>query len=219
MTTPDRDDPDEIRRDIERTQAALSRDVDVLTEKVSPGRIVERRVGRVRTTLGRWKDNVMGSAPTPHGHHSAAQRATDAVSSARDGVGGAVSDAADAVQGAPAAARQQARGNPLAAGVIAFGVGWLVSSLIPATRREREVAEQARERATELGRPLAEKAGEVAGEVRDNLAGPARQAAESVQATAADAGRTVADEGRAAARRVQHQTRESAGAVRQSGSE
>ena len=41
-------DPDQIRRDIDRTQAHLSSDVDALTEKVTPSRIVERRVGRPR---------------------------------------------------------------------------------------------------------------------------------------------------------------------------
>ena len=35
---------------------------------------------------------------------------------------------------APTAVKQKAQGNPLAAGVIAFGIGMLVSSLIPSTR-------------------------------------------------------------------------------------
>ena len=42
------DDPDQIRREIERTQAHLSSDVDALTEKVTPSRIVARRVDRAR---------------------------------------------------------------------------------------------------------------------------------------------------------------------------
>ena len=54
------DDPDQIRRDIERTQAHLSSDVDALTEKVTPSRIVERRVGRARAAAGRLRDRVMG---------------------------------------------------------------------------------------------------------------------------------------------------------------
>ena len=60
------DDPDQIRRDIERTQAHLSTDVDALTEKVTPSRIVERRVGRARAAAGRLRERVMGSDdPTP----------------------------------------------------------------------------------------------------------------------------------------------------------
>ena len=46
MTTSS--DPEQIRREIERTQAALSQDVDALTDKVTPGKIVERRVDRAR---------------------------------------------------------------------------------------------------------------------------------------------------------------------------
>ena len=37
-------DPDEIRSNFEQTQHNLSADVDALTEKVSPPRIMERRV-------------------------------------------------------------------------------------------------------------------------------------------------------------------------------
>ena len=37
MTTPS-DDPERIRREIERTQANLGQNVDALTEKVTPAR-------------------------------------------------------------------------------------------------------------------------------------------------------------------------------------
>ena len=61
-TDPQRtSDPDQLRRDIERTQAALSQDVNALGEKVSPGRIVGRRVDRVRGSASRLKDRVMGN--------------------------------------------------------------------------------------------------------------------------------------------------------------
>ena len=41
-------DPEQLRRDIERTQRNLSTDVDLLSEKVTPGRIVQRRMNRAR---------------------------------------------------------------------------------------------------------------------------------------------------------------------------
>ena len=56
-------EPEQIRGEIERTQANLSQDVDALTEKVTPTKIVGRRVDRVRSTVGRWKDTVMGATP------------------------------------------------------------------------------------------------------------------------------------------------------------
>ena len=55
-------DPDQIRSEIDQTQRELSADVDALTEKVSPQRIVERRVRRTRTTT----DEHEGQA---HGQH------------------------------------------------------------------------------------------------------------------------------------------------------
>ncbi len=93
----------------------------------------------------------------------------------------AASSAATAIQDAPQAARRQTQGNPLAAGLIAFGAGWLVSSLLPASRQEQQLAEQARNKASELGQPLAEAAKQAATEVKDNLQEPARQAVDSVQ--------------------------------------
>jgi len=222
------DDPEQIRREIERTQQALSNDVDALAEKVTPGRIVERRVQRARGTAARWKDRVMGSNPMQGGTpmqgaggtardtaHQVSGMVSGTASSAASSVSGAASTVTDAVAEAPQLARQQAQGNPLAAGLIAFGAGWLISSLLPASRREQELADQAKERATELGRPVAEAAKQAATQMQENLAEPAQQAMESVRSTATDAGRTVAEEGRAAAGQVQGQAQESADTVRQ----
>ena len=243
MSIPD--NPDQIRRDIERTQTHLSTDVNALSDKATPGRIVQRRVGRARAAAGRLKDRVMGSDPTPSYYggapggrfgqadssvtdtassaassvadtaSSAASSVSDAASGAASTMSDAASSVATAVQEAPQVARRQAQGNPLAAGLIAFGAGWLVSSLLPASRREQQLAEQARDKATELGQPLAEAAKQAATEVKDNLQEPARQAVESVKSTATEAGQTVAQEGRSAAQDVQATTPDAAGTVRQ----
>jgi hypothetical protein len=241
-------DPEQIRRDIERTQAALSQDVDALAEKVTPGKIVERRVDRARDAATRLKEKVMGS--DPYGRHgsgesvggsvlsaastatdrvsgtasSAASSVQDAASSAASSVQGAASSAAGtvqdaastavgAVQEAPQAIRRQTRGNPLAAGLIAFGAGWLVSSLLPASRREQELADQAKQVAQEKVQPAAQQ---VAAEVKENLREPAQQAVESVKSTAQDAKDTVTDEGRSAAQDVQGRAQDAAGNVRSS---
>ena len=232
MSIPD--NPDHIRGDIDRTQAHLSTDVNALSDKVTPGRIVQRRVGRARAAAGRLKDRVMGSDPTPSYYggapggrfgqadssvtdtaSSAASSVSDAASGAASTMSDAASSVATAVQEAPQVARRQAQGNPLAAGLIAFGAGWLVSSLLPASRREQQLAEQARDKATELGQPLAEVAKQAATEVKNNLQEPARQAVESVKSTATEAGQTVAQEGRSAAQDVQATTPDAAATVRQ----
>ena len=237
MTTAS--DPEQIRQQIDRTQANLSQDVDTLTEKVTPGKIVERRVGRARDTAVRLKDKVMGSNPLHSGGHTgsghyiggggvqaaapqaadrvsgtasaAASSVQDAASTAAGAVQDAASTAAGAVQEAPQAIRRQTRGNPLAAGLIAFGAGWLVSSLLPASRREQELADQAKQVAQEKAAPMAQQ---VAGEVKENLREPAQQAVESVKSTAQNAKDTVAQEGRSAAHDVQGRTQDTAGTVR-----
>jgi len=216
-------DPDEIRREIERTQANLSQGVDALTDKVTPSRIVERRVDRARDTVGRLKDKVMGDNPTNSGQHfgggvqgaasTAADRVSGTASSAASSVQDAASTAAGAVQEAPRAIRRQARGNPLAAGLIAFGAGWLVSSLLPASRREQELGDQAKQVAQEKVQPVVQQ---VASEVGDNLREPAQQAVASVRSTAQDAKDTVAEEGRAATQDVSGRAQDAAGTVRSS---
>jgi hypothetical protein len=246
VTTPS-DDPDRIRREIERTQANLSQNVDALTEKVTPSKIVERRVDRARDAATRLRDKVMGSNPVQASSHAASgvrsaasdaadrvsstasatastvQDATstavgtaqDAASTAAGAVQDAASTAAGAVQEAPQAIRRQTRGNPLAAGLIAFGAGWLVSSLLPATRREQELADQARQQATQVVQEkVAPVAQQVAGEVKENLREPAQQAVESVKATAQDAGQTVVEDGKSAAQDVPGRAQDAAGTVR-----
>ena len=228
-------DPDQIRREIERTQLALSTDVDALTEKVTPSRIAQRRVDRVRGTARGWKDRVMGSEPVSsaavsggygsgpgvsdraqHLAGSASDRISDTAQSAASTVSDTASTVGDAVQQTPQAVVRQTRGNPLAAGLIAFGAGWLVSSLLPASQREQELAEQAKQHASEIGQPLLDAAKDAATEMRDNLQEPAQQAVESVRATATDAGRTVTEEGRSAAQDVQDHAQDAIGTVRQS---
>ena len=207
-------DPEEIRRQIELTQAGLSSDVDALSEKVTPSRIVERRVDRARGAATRLRERVMGSDQVGHTADrvsGARSTASDAASTAAGAVQGAASSAAEAVQETPAAVRRQARGNPLAAGLIAFGAGWLVSSLLPASRKEQELADQAKQVAQEKVQPVAQQ---VASEVGDNLREPAQQAVAAVRSTAQDAGATVTDEGRSAAQDVQGRTQEAADNVR-----
>ena len=182
MTFPT--DPERLRRDIERTQQNLSTDVDRLAEKVTPGRIVHRRVDRARNAVTRMRDRVMGTTPNGDVMSTARDRLGDAASSVADSTSSAASNVAQAVQEAPQAVRRGTEGNPLAAGLIAFGAGWLLSTLAPASRTEQRLTERAKEAAQEYGQPVAEHLGQAATDLRDNLREPAQQAAESVRQTA-----------------------------------
>jgi len=99
----------------------------------------------------------------------------------KDRVMGAASDASDAVADKASSVAGQAgnvnvkgrtQGNPLAAGLIAFGAGLLVSSLIPSSQKEQQAVSDLQAKAA----PLQEKAKEAAQEVAGNLKEPVQEA-------------------------------------------
>jgi len=212
-------DPDQIRREIDQTQRELSADVDALTEKVSPPRIMERRVRRTRVAMTNVRDRIMGS--TSDAYQTAGsttsgtrQAVSDRASTARDTASDVASSAADTVRSAPETVRRRAQGNPLAAGLIAFGAGWLLSSLLPASEPEQQVATQVKDFATEKGRPVARELGQAGQQAAGELRESAQYRAEAVKQTAADAASTVKGETQAAASDVKGQAQASAGRVR-----
>jgi gas vesicle protein len=156
-------DPDEIRSEIDQTQRELSADVNALTEKLSPPRMVERRVRHTRA--------------------------------------------------APDRVRRRTEGNPLAAGVIAFGAGWLLASLIPASEPEQQAASQVKDFAIEQGRPVAQQLGEAGQQAAQQLRESAQERVEYVKDTATDAATTVASEAHSAAADVKDQAQEATGRV------
>jgi hypothetical protein len=159
-------DPDRIRQEIERTREDLSSDVDALAYKASPSRMVQERRRRVSGAVHQVRDKIMGTAPQ-------------------------LSAVGDAASEAPARIRRTAEGNPLAAGLIAFGAGWLASSLLPASQREQQAATRAKTAVQEHTDTVKEEVGGVAQEVRDSLRQPAQDAAQSVRSKAEDAVQTV----------------------------
>ena len=181
MTTTQSQSPEEIRRDIERTRAELASDVDTLHQKVSPSAIAHRRSEAVKGRLTTMRDKVMGSAG-------------DTTSSAASGL----HSATDGAKQAPSAVRRQTQGNPLAAGMIAFGAGWLVSSLLPASEKEKEAALQAKDKVSDHSDTLTAPLKEAAQGARENLQPKAQEAADSVRSSATDAADKVKGEAQSA---------------------
>lgn len=179
-------DPDVIRADIERTRANLSDDVNALADEVNPKNVIRRKTQKVTGVFGSVRDSVMGTA-------------TDA----QDAAGGAIQAVGDAASNAPAQVTRRTRGNPLAAGLVAFGVGALVSSLLPVTDAERTLAADAKDKAE----PLIDETKQIAQEAADNLKQPAQDAVDSVKQTASDAASTVKEESQSAAQEVKTEAR------------
>lgn len=213
QTPPPAADPDRLRNEIEYTQRNLSADVDLLAEKVTPSRVVHRRVNRARRAFGSMRDRVMGASSDTASSvsdtaSSVGHQVRDTASSVTDKASSMASDAAETARETPDAIRRGTEGNPIAAGLIAFGAGWLLSTLAPATKPEQELAEQATDWAREHAGPVKEQLGQVAEEVKENLREPAQQAAESVKSTATDAASTVKDDAQSAAGDVGDRTQQ-----------
>lgn len=168
------ENPDVIRADIEATRARLGTNVDALTDKVTPSHIVQRQTDKVKDAVFGVKDKVMG--------------ASDHTTNSMDEAGSVIGDA-------PSQVKSKAQGNPLAAGLIAFGAGLLLSSLIPASEKEREAVEALKTAAE----PLTEELGEVAKDMAEGLKEPAHEAMEHLKSSATEGVENVKVDGQDAA--------------------
>ena len=201
------ENPDVIRADIEATRARLGTNVDAVADKVTPSNIVHRQTDKVRDAVTGVKEKIMGAADTATttihdttttgaGHTTnALHNAGDSLHDAKDTVSAKLTDAGQAVSHTPDQVKAKTQGNPLAAGLIAFGAGLLVSSLIPPSQKEREAADQLKTAA----QPLAHELTDAAKNMAQDLKEPAQEAMENVKATATDAAQNVKTEGQQAA--------------------
>jgi gas vesicle protein len=204
------DNPDAIRQDIEATRARLGTNVDAVADKVTPSNIVQRQSDKVtesvKGAVSGVKEKIMGAADSATttvqdkvhsgtGHTGNALHSTgDSLHGAKDTAAAKLSDAGTALSHTPDQVKAKTQGNPLAAGLIAFGAGMLISSLIPASQKEREAADQLKTAA----QPLATQVTDAAKDMVQDLKEPAQEALENVKATATDAAQNVKAEGQGA---------------------
>ena len=189
---------EELRQEIEGTRAELSGTLDAIGDRVSPGRIVDRRRAKMRLGMERVRERLMGTA----------QGVGDQITSSAQAVtgGGAerLSSAADSVNAAPDSLRVRTQGSPIVVGLLAFGGGVLVASLLPVSEKEKEAGSQLADRAQPIKDELA-KAGQ---EVVENLKEPALAAVEEVKGAAQEGAHEVADQARQAASTVTETAKE-----------
>jgi hypothetical protein len=201
------ENPDAIRADIEATRARLGTNVDAVADKVTPSNIVHRQTDKLKDAVTGVKEKVMGAADHTttrvqdtlhHGAQSSTGHTTNALHStgdtlhdAKDTAAAKLNDAGTAISNAPDQVKAKTQGNPLAAGLIAFGAGMLISSLIPASQKEREAADQLKTAA----QPLATQVTDAAKDIVQDLKEPAMEAMDNVKTTATDAAQHVKAEG------------------------
>ncbi|WP_432537855.1 DUF3618 domain-containing protein [Kineococcus arenarius] len=243
--------PEQIETEIAGTRSALSADLDELTDRLSPSNVAQRQADKVKERATGLKDRVMGSAhdaadSVMGSAHDAADsvrgkagdvrgkagdvrhRAGDTGGGLRERAGSVREGAAGSAGDAKGAVTSKTRGNPLAAGVIAFGAGWLLSSLLPSSEKEAQATSKAVDAAKEHSGGVVEAAKGVVSDVRGNLQEQATQAAqhvadtakegvEAVRSDAQDAATHVKEHGQSAAGEVKDQGQSAAGEVKDQG--
>jgi len=162
----------ELREDIAETRANLGETLEAIGDRVSPGRMVERRRNRMTRGFADVKNRIMGTASSMS--HEAAD---------------ATSDAMHKVEQTPEMLRERTAGSPLIAGGVAFGIGALIAAAIPPSRTEREVASTVGEKIE----PLKEEATAMARDVADKVQEGAKEAVEEVKEVASESASHVAD--------------------------
>lgn len=192
--------PDQLRENADITRGNLSRDMNALANRVSPSAIAARRRAAMRGRVSNMRDAVMGT--TQHAIGSArqmGQSVADSMSTTSGNVAGAIGNTASET---PDFVTRKTQGSPLAAGVVAFGVGMVVSALLPSSEAEQQAATRLKESAEPaLGQARAQAQGAVQ-EVAGNLKGAAQGAVEQVKSAAADAGARTTDAAKSAAAEV-----------------
>ena len=185
----------EVRSEIEDTRQDMSTTIDAIADRTSPGRIIQRRRQRMSDGWRSVRERVMGQAQDTYG--SASGSAQGVAGGARDTAGTVVEGARQA----PEKVLEQTQGNPIAAGLIAFGGGLLVASLIPPSEAEQRMAGQVADKAQPLRDEL-QRAGQ---EVAEDLRSTAQEGAEQVKQRASQAAGTVQEDVRSSAGSVQEQ--------------
>ena len=178
-TSTDQLSAEELRGQLDEQRSDLGHDLEAIGDRVSPKRMTERRAAAVRRRMRSVGESIMG---------------------AKDSVTDSAGSATDSLRHAPDVVRDRAQGNPLAAGLVAFGAGVLAASVVPATRKEKQVVEdQVQPRlddaAEQLGSAAQETIDAVTPAVHDaatEVKEQARQAVAEVKARAQHAAGDVA---------------------------
>lgn len=154
-------DAEALRRDIANTRAEMSGTIEAIGDRVSPGRMVERRKNRMANSVRSVKDRIMGTA-SGTGHKLA-----DTTHSMKDTMGEKTSHLVESAKDTPELIREQTEGAPMIAGAIAFGVGFLTASVIPLSSAEERSAPAVREKLEPVKQELSSAAHEVAEHLKE----------------------------------------------------
>jgi len=148
------------------------------------------------------------------GLHSLRDRVLGTVSNATDSVSDGTGNALDAITSTPDSLRSQTQGSPLATGAVAFGVGFLIAAVFPASQSEQNAAQALLDKAEPVKDELISAGHDIANELK----GPAQDALGEVKATASDGKQAVVDTAHDTVDSTKHTAQDAAASVKDAAS-
>lgn len=185
----------ELRQEADARRNAIARDVELVTDRVAPGRIADRQKARLNQRISGVRDTVFGTSDRNRFANTGSD--DDSGTSITDKAGNAIQHAKEAI---PDPVGEFTEGNPLAAGLVGLGVGLLAASLIPTTPEEQKVADRAQDSIDSAAKQLAQSGQQAAEAIKPaaedaaaEVKASAQGSVESVKSDAKDAADTVKD--------------------------
>ena len=179
---------DELREDIDQKRQEIGHTVDQLQSRVSPYRITARGRHRMRRWWIDIKDQVMGNDRSDYPWEAGMRRIAEQAGNITDKASDMATEIKEGVSETPRMIRRQTQGNPVAAGMIAFGGGLLVGTLLPESSGERRITQHLEpgvkdltEEASDIGKQMAEDVKDSAAEIVHELKESASTAAVGVK--------------------------------------
>lgn len=196
-TTTDDMRTEQLKREIADRREDIGRDLEVIGDRVSPGRMADRSRERARRRVYSLRDRVMGPVDSA--------RTTFGDSPGDRGIGARVGEMASGLSDHDPAGSVSGRveGSPIAMGLVAFGIGFVAGSVIPPSRSEQAVAQRLEPGVTQL----AQGAAETVREAGQHLAPAVQDEAASLKQDAQEAVGHVADTGKEQAAALREEAR------------
>jgi hypothetical protein len=173
---------DELRRDIASQREDIGRDLEAIGDRLSPGRMADRSKERTRRRVMTWREKIMGVAG------DARSRMGDTAQMMGSAAPSSDASASDMVHEASDRVTERVEGSPLVAGMVAFGIGFIAGSVLPASRQEQEVARSIEPQVQHL----AQEAADTARSTGEHLAPVVKEEANAVKEDASEAASQVA---------------------------
>lgn len=197
---------DQLRAEAVAHRQSIATDLELMGDRVSPGRIAERRKARLRERVQGMRNSVFGTSERSrtsasytdyaHGSPVGSPRWQSGSTDQSPSMGDRASGALDAVKDhTPDSLGEATEGSPFGAAVVGFGIGMLAATVLPSSPDEQRAARKLQPRLEGTAAAL----GQTGKEAVEHVKPEAQQAVADVKDSAKDSVENVKSDAQSAA--------------------